>query len=103
MLMPSETPIVLKRIGTRPALATESLQIWERSRRCMLHGLPSYHTDEMPTCALDMSSSLMPVAYSMACDAPWDLGCVMAADTLLSFGSSPYRPAVEDRNRLDGL
>lgn len=43
----------------------------------MLQGLPEYQTDEMPTWALDMSDSLMPVAYSMAWDAPCDLGCVM--------------------------
>jgi hypothetical protein len=29
------------------------------------------------TCALFMSASLRPVAYSMAWDAPWDLGWVM--------------------------
>ncbi len=43
----------------------------------MLQGLPEYQTDEMPTWALDMSDSLMPVAYSMAWDAPCDFGCVM--------------------------
>ncbi len=62
MLMPSETPMVLKRMGTRPALATLSRTTLERSSRCMLQGLPSYQTDEMPIWALDMSSSLRPVA-----------------------------------------
>ncbi len=45
--------------------------------RCMLQGFPSYQTELMPTCGLFMSSSRRPVAYSIACDAPWDLGCVM--------------------------
>jgi hypothetical protein len=30
----------------------------------------------------------MPVAYSIAWEAPWDFGWVMVAETLLSFGSS---------------
>ena len=42
----------------------------------MLQGLPEYHTEEMPTWAFDMSEGSRPVAYSMACDAPWDLGWV---------------------------
>ena len=53
----------------------------------MLHGFPVYHIEEIPTCALFNPSSVMPVAYNIACEAPCDLGCVMAAETLLSFAS----------------
>ena len=48
--IPSDTPMVLKRMPTMPACSTPSLTAAARSIRCMLHGLPSYHTDEMPTC-----------------------------------------------------
>ena len=84
MDMPSETPMVLKRMGTRPALATPSLTVVARSFRCMLQGLPSYHTLAMPTWALFMSCSVSPVAYNMACDAPCERGWVMLALIRLS-------------------
>jgi hypothetical protein len=76
--------MVLNCIPSRPALSTPSFTLWFRSIRCMLHGLPEYQTDEMPTWALFMSVSLMPVAYSIACEAPCDLGCVMCLLTELS-------------------
>jgi hypothetical protein len=66
----SETPIVLKRMPTRPAATTPSFTRAPRSRRCMLHGLPSYQQLAMPTCALSMSASVRPTPYSIACDAP---------------------------------
>src|SRR5271155_1390415 len=47
--IPSETPMVLNCIGTRPALATPSLTTFESDRRCILQGLPLYHTEDMPT------------------------------------------------------
>lgn len=31
-----------------------------------------------------MSASVIPVAYSIACDPPWDLGCVTVLLNLLS-------------------
>ena len=34
-----------------------------------------------------MSVSVMPVAYSIACDAPWSLGCVMCFEMALRFES----------------
>lgn len=68
----------------------------------MLQGLPSNHMDEMPTWALFMSASLRPVAYSMACEAPCDLGWVMEEETLLSF-SSLQRGADVDRKRLGAM
>jgi hypothetical protein len=45
----------------------------------------------------------MPVAYNMACEAPWDFGWVMAAETLLSCGSSFWearKVEVDERDRL---
>jgi hypothetical protein len=60
--MPSETPMVLKRMPTRPAATTPSFTFAARSFRCMLQELPSYQTEAMPTCALSMSASLRPVA-----------------------------------------
>lgn len=42
----------------------------------MLQGFPSNHTEQMPICGLTMSFSFNPVAKSIACDAPWDLGPV---------------------------
>ncbi len=84
MEMPSLTPIVLKRNPTMPAATTPSLTFSARCNKCMLQGLPSYHTLAMPTCGFAMSGSVMPVAYSMACDAPCALGCVMWELYLLS-------------------
>mmetsp|Transcript_4092 Transcript_4092/g.7511 ORF Transcript_4092/g.7511 Transcript_4092/m.7511 type:complete len:146 (-) Transcript_4092:42-479(-) len=55
----------------------------------MLHGLPSYQTEQTPTCGLFMSSSLSPVAYSMAWEAPCDLGPVKARLYLFKTGPSP--------------
>ena len=43
------------------------------------------------------------MAYSIACEAPWDLGCVMAADTLLSLGSSFRREVVVEIERLQDV
>jgi hypothetical protein len=60
MAMPSETPIVLKRIPIKPAAATPSRTFAARSFRCMLQVLPSYQTLAIPTWALSMSSSLRP-------------------------------------------
>ena len=60
--MPSETPMVLKRMPTRPAATTPSLTFAARSWRCMLQGLPSYQTLAIPTWALSMSASERPVA-----------------------------------------
>ena len=62
MEMPSETPMVLKRMPTKPAAVTPSLTFAARSRRCMLQGFPSNQTLAMPTCGLSRSASVMPVA-----------------------------------------
>ena len=71
----------------------------------MLHGFPLYQTDEIPTWALFMSCSLRPVAYSMAWDAPCEMGCVTWRETLLmaesaSEGNLLARGRVVERERL---
>mmetsp|Transcript_20682 Transcript_20682/g.48645 ORF Transcript_20682/g.48645 Transcript_20682/m.48645 type:complete len:205 (-) Transcript_20682:386-1000(-) len=76
MEIPSDTPTVLKRMPTQSAPTTPSLTYSESSRRCMLQGFPSYQTEQIPTCGLSMSSSVMPVAYSMAWELPWTAGWV---------------------------
>ncbi len=60
--MPSDTPIVLKRMPTKSAATTPSFALAPRSPRCMLHGLPSYQILAIPTWALFISASVMPVA-----------------------------------------
>ncbi len=77
MDMPSETPMVLNRIPTRSASSTPRFTWSARSPRCMLHGLPSYQHEAMPTWAFSRSSAVRPVANSMACEAPWLGGWVM--------------------------
>src|SRR5205807_1815949 len=84
------TPMVLNWYPTNPALRTPSRTLKFRSNRCILHGFPVYHTykhthtqtlilisttalldlreshtDEIPICALFMSSGFNPVAYTM--------------------------------------
>ena len=49
--MASLTPMVLNRYATIPASSTPAFTSAARSIRCILQVLPSYHTDEMPTCA----------------------------------------------------
>ena len=60
--MPSDTPMVLNRMPTRPAGRMPSLTSPARSIRCMLQLFPSYHTLATPTCGRLMSSSERPVA-----------------------------------------
>lgn len=47
---PSLTPMVLNIKPTMPWSCTPALTVSARDSRCMLQGLLSYHTDEMPTC-----------------------------------------------------
>ena len=47
--IPSLTPIVLNRIPSIPAATTPSLTLSASLLRCMLQGLPSYQTLEIPT------------------------------------------------------
>ena len=62
MDMPSETPMVWKRMPTMPACSTASCTSSPSLSRCMLQGLPSYQTAPMPTWGLFMSSGWRPVA-----------------------------------------
>ena len=62
MDIPSLTPTVLNCRPTSPAAVTPSFTVSARSRRCMLQGLPSYHTLAMPTWGLFMSASVIPTA-----------------------------------------
>ena len=90
--MPSETPIVLNRNPTSPASTTPRFTSAARSRRCMLHGLPSNQHEATPTCALSMSASESPAAWSMACEAPWLFGWVIFSLVRLNlFAMSPRR------------
>mmetsp|Transcript_33778 Transcript_33778/g.58381 ORF Transcript_33778/g.58381 Transcript_33778/m.58381 type:complete len:239 (+) Transcript_33778:1118-1834(+) len=95
--IPSETPTVLKRYPTIPASCTPVFTSPAKSKRCILHGLPSYQTLAIPTWALFISSSEIPVAYSIAWEAPWDLGWVILLLILFSSGSS----AIIDRERAE--
>jgi len=52
----SLTPMVLKRIPTRPAASTPALTSTASRSRCMLHGLPSYHMLQIPTWAFCKSA-----------------------------------------------
>lgn len=72
----------------------------------MLQGLPEYQTEDIPTWAFDMSDGSNPVAYSIAWEAPWDLGCVTCWLVLLSCGeadSSFRRAGVVESGRLISL
>ena len=60
--IPSLTPTVLKRIPTKPASTTPFLTSSARVSKCILHGLPSYHTLPIPIWALAISVSFKPVA-----------------------------------------
>ena len=89
MDIPSETPTVLNLYPTKSAPVTPSLTLSLSSSKCILQGLPSYQTEQMPTWGLFMSSSLSPVAYNIACEAPCDFGCV----NVLSIGKEGRRAA----------
>ncbi len=105
MEMPSETPMVLKRIPTRPASTTPRFTTAAKSLRCMLQLLPSYQTAEMPTSALSRSARLRPVACSIACEAPCEAGWVIRLLYLLIFllmgaeESSTAKPRIRQRDR----
>ena len=81
----SLTPIVLNLKPTMPASRTPSFTASESLRRCMLQGLPSYQTDDIPTWGFDSSSSERPTPKSIAWDPPWDLGSVTRELYLFSF------------------
>lgn len=60
MEIPSETPIVLNRKPTMSSAYTPSFTRAAKSIKCLLHGLPSHQTLEIPIWGLFMSSGSMP-------------------------------------------
>ena len=97
--IPSLTPIVLKRMPTRSAATTPCLTFSAKPFRCMLQVFPSYHTLQMPTWALAISSDDNPVPKSIACEAPWLLGCVIRRLYLLSSWGMPARSLADVADR----
>ena len=55
--MASLIPMVLKRKPTMPTACTPSLTSAARSLRCMLHGLPSHQTEEIPICTVSQAAA----------------------------------------------
>src|SRR5690606_38107336 len=84
--MPSLTPMVWNIRPLSPAAFTLAFTRAARSFRCMLHVLPSLPVLAMPTCAFPMSSSVKPVAYSMALEAGCDTISVRRELYLFSLG-----------------
>ena len=64
LLMPSLTPMLLKRSPTMSSACTEVLTQPATSSRCMLQGLPSYQTEEMPTCGFFMPPAILPTSVA---------------------------------------
>src|SRR5690606_16018698 len=86
MEMPSLTPMVWNIRPTIPFAFTRFLISLANPFRCMLHGLPSQPVLAMPTCALCMSSSVRPMAWSMALEPGCDTISVRRELYLLSLG-----------------
>ena len=66
MEMPSLTATVVNSIGKAPAARTPSLDRLASRSSGMLHGVTSFHDEHTPTWALPQSSSVMPIARSIA-------------------------------------
>ena len=66
MEMPSDTAMVVNSIGKPPAARTPSLARLARRSSGMLQGVTSFHDDATATWGLSQSSSVMPMARSMA-------------------------------------
>src|SRR5579875_4149954 len=64
--IPSETAMVTNSIGKPPAWRTPSFACLARRSRDMLQGVTSFHDDATATCGLSQSSSVMPIARSIA-------------------------------------
>jgi len=74
--IPSLTPMVLKISPTRSTCSVPFLTWVDKSLRCILQGLPSYPVDAIPTSGFCKSSSVKPIACSIACAAGWVGSCV---------------------------
>ena len=66
MEMPSETAMVTNSKGKPPAPRTPSLARLARRSRGRLQGVTSFHDEATPIWGLSQSSSVMPMARSMA-------------------------------------
>ncbi|GAK51090.1 hypothetical protein U14_02332 [Candidatus Moduliflexus flocculans] len=88
--MPSLTPIVWKIRPTNPASCTPRLTSFANSFRCMLHGLPSQPMLAIPTWAFCISSSVMPIPYSIACEPTCERFCVNCALYLFNMASYSF-------------
>ena len=64
--MPSDTAMVVNSIGNPPASRTPTLDRLASRSSGMLHGVTSFHDDATATCGLPQSSSVIPIARSMA-------------------------------------
>ena len=64
--MPSLTAMVVNSMGNPPAARTPSLDRLASRSSGMLHGVTSFHDDATPTWGLSQSSSVMPIARSIA-------------------------------------
>ena len=64
--MPSLTAMVMNSIGKPPAARTPSLDRLASRSSGMLQGVTSFHDDATPTWGLSQSSSVMPMARSIA-------------------------------------
>src|SRR5688500_5736803 len=64
--MPSLTAMVVNSIGKPPAARTPSLARLASRPSGRLHGVTSFHDEATATCGLSQSSSVMPMARSMA-------------------------------------
>ena len=64
--MPSLTAMVVNSIGKPPAARTPSLARLASRSSGMLQGVTSFHDEHTPTWGLSQSSSVMPMARSMA-------------------------------------
>ena len=69
LVMPSLTPIVLKRSPTSPWAVTPRFTSSASPSRCMLQVLPSKPVEQIPTNGLRKSASDKPAPMSMACEA----------------------------------
>ena len=64
--MPSETAMVMNSIGKPPASRTPTFERLASRSSGMLQGVTSFHDDATATCDLPQSSSVMPMARSIA-------------------------------------
>src|SRR5689334_3843267 len=85
IVMPSEIATVLYSIGVPPARRTPSLTFSARRRRWLLHGVVSIQVFAMPTMGFARSSSVRPMALSMARAGARDGPSVIVALLLFNF------------------